>query len=1122
MLMCTLKNREKKLYQNVTTEDLKNIEKIDMIGLISIPLLQGNDDDSITSDMPISETCFDACNNVKWEELTSLETIEVRNSDFFGYKFQDDLPSLKKIIFSPNSDPYDDMSMFISLLDHAKNLESIVGFNANNIRTGNNNSTEEIKSLQKRVNQINTGSGVTTVPDELLSFDDEENIPINSFKKEDLTLDDVSSSLFDDDEQMQIEIDSRNSNDMNDYRLLYDEEKHQSIDLSSSLEEFTIEKIDHAPELSRKISELINITYDFSESPSNITFGCTGTEFNAMSEEDKSKIVSMSIDGAGQSLPDNLRFTGCINLRTLSIKNAKLIGSGVEYERAEGATTLPLLEGESPTFPKLTQLIINGCSLDDEGLQNYINNGEQTIKVSLDRVEMEPLANDSSETLDDQLQNRYNYLEIESFSKAGKLFKSEVGIPGVNSEASTQKRSPHVPLMRDNSRESMRSEISEKWFQAPPGVTIYYKLVGEEESERYEMNAESDQVLMNDIESLEIVGNEGNAVNIITDIDWNGFTHLKRLKLSNVAICGYEGDLEDEQMPVLPELETMLINKDCAINYEGLVHFAVTGQSEKNIILEEGVQRAIGDQSYLLRDDFTDEEGKKELAKINRLVLDINERKEIVTEYEETFETFSEKSKSKGTRSRSNSEFSLPLSPTSAKDVEPRLKIDTSGLSYVGTPEVSPNSKEKSPTLMESPILSPATHVVTGAKGRNVQCWFLGGARDAVSKSYDELTFDQRKNVEEINIYGNEENYDLLADKSIQWNQLPNLKILKISNATVQREIDEDEDEDLFPALEILKLEDCKVKMETVRELVGESAKLKKIETKGILEKNGSALNSLEINQLNKIAQSINNRKKLKQSFAFNKLKKNMLSAKEKRVERFQNFRKLNKENRISENNNNFGLSTIIPSSSSIFAKKSSVFFTPRSNSAVSQTTHNKAQKYKETMEARNTGYHKRSEIDSEYSLPPAEPIEITLADIKNRLDEKLVKLHKDRRINEYMTKIDTHEHVLHLNYWNDPKKKPITVLDASLEKVTVYKSWCIQVDPMDKNISLKNKALLVLDSLGIPPCPDDIDISKTNSRLAKQVRIEFDLLYSDPKNRKASSAGDEEDFTVFSKRFKK
>ena len=1119
MLMCTLKNGKKQLYQNVTMEDLKNIKKIDMIDLISIPFLQGSEDDSTISNEFTSETCFDACNKVQWKELTSLETIEVRNSDFFGYEFQDDLPSLKKIIFSSNSDPYDDMSMFISLLDHAKNLESIVGFNANNIRTENNNSTEEIESLQKRVNKINSGSGVTTLPDDVLSLYDEENTPRSSFKKEDLTLDDVSSFLSDED-QMQIEIESRKSNDMNDYGSLYDEEEHQSIDLSSSPEEFTIKKIDHAPELSRKTSDLINITYHFGEGLSIISFECTGTQFNEMSEEDKSKIVSMSINGAGQSLPDNLNFTGCTNLHVLSIKNAQLIGSGLGYKRAEGVTTLPLLEGESPTFPKLTQLTINGCSLDDEGLQNYINNGAQMIGVSLVGVEMEPLDKDSSDTLVDQLQNQYSYLNIERFSQAAKpLFESEDETPSVNSEASTIKRTPYVPFIHGKPIDSMRSEISEKWFQAPSGVTIYYKLVGEEESVRYEMNAEIDRVLMSDIEKLEIVGNEDNGVNIITDIDWNGFTHLKQLELSNVAICGYEGDLESEQMPVLPELETMLINKDCAINYEGLVHFAVTGQLEKNIILEEGVQRAISDQSYFFRDDFTGEEGKKELVRINRLVSDINERKEIVTEYEETFETLSEKSKSKGTRSRSSSEFSLPLSPTSAKDVEPRLKIDTSELSDLGIPEVSPNSKEKSPTLMESPILSPATHVVTGAKGRNVQCWFLGDKQNAVSKSYDDLTFEQLGNVEEIHIYGNEENYDLLADTSIQWNQLPNLKKLIISEATVQGAVKED----LFPALEILKLDDCKVDIQTVRELVDESAKLKKIEMKTKLKNNGSALDLSEMKQLNKIAQSINNRKNLKQSSAFNKLKKDMFKAKKQRqgLEKFKSFTKAYEENMISRNNNNFGTSPSIAHRSSMFAKKSSAPFSLNSNSEASQTTSNNARKYKEKVKTRQPFYDTRSEIESEYHLPPAEPTEEprTLQGIKDRLENEISKLSVKTKV-MYKTEIDNDNKVVHLNYKENQKRgtSPISVLDAGLEKVTVYKNWCNKIDPDHKNISLPQKALLVLHSLGIPPCPDDIDISNETSPLAKQVRIEFERLLSDPKNRKESGAGDEPDFTAFTR----
>ncbi|PJD93913.1 MAG: hypothetical protein CK424_01265 [Legionella sp.] len=69
-----------------------------------------------------------------------------------------------------------------------------------------------------------------------------------------------------------------------------------------------------------------------------------------------------------------------------------------------------------------------------------------------------------------------------------------------------------------------------------------------------------------------------------------------------------------------------------------------------------------------------------------------------------------------------------------------------------------------------------------------------------------------------------------------------------------------------------------------------------------------------------------------------------------------------------------------------------------------------------------------------------------------------------------------------------------IPVLNViSDDTVHVSKDW-----KNDQSMSLENKALIVLASLGIPPCPEDIEISNEHSALGQAVREQFDALRHD------------------------
>lgn len=89
-------------------------------------------------------------------------------------------------------------------------------------------------------------------------------------------------------------------------------------------------------------------------------------------------------------------------------------------------------------------------------------------------------------------------------------------------------------------------------------------------------------------------------------------------------------------------------------------------------------------------------------------------------------------------------------------------------------------------------------------------------------------------------------------------------------------------------------------------------------------------------------------------------------------------------------------------------------------------------------------------------------------------------------------TRLDTDRETGVKLYYKDSKKADkVCVLVATSDTVYVSPQW----KNMDKKTSLDQKALMVLGSLGIPPCPEQIDISNEHSGLGKRVRAVFEEL---------------------------
>lgn len=71
-------------------------------------------------------------------------------------------------------------------------------------------------------------------------------------------------------------------------------------------------------------------------------------------------------------------------------------------------------------------------------------------------------------------------------------------------------------------------------------------------------------------------------------------------------------------------------------------------------------------------------------------------------------------------------------------------------------------------------------------------------------------------------------------------------------------------------------------------------------------------------------------------------------------------------------------------------------------------------------------------------------------------------------------------------------RRSTIPILDADKDTVKVHKGW----GKVDTKTPLQVKATIILKSLGIPPCPPDIDITaKEGSRLGSAIREEFTRL---------------------------
>ncbi len=97
----------------------------------------------------------------------------------------------------------------------------------------------------------------------------------------------------------------------------------------------------------------------------------------------------------------------------------------------------------------------------------------------------------------------------------------------------------------------------------------------------------------------------------------------------------------------------------------------------------------------------------------------------------------------------------------------------------------------------------------------------------------------------------------------------------------------------------------------------------------------------------------------------------------------------------------------------------------------------------------------------------------------------------------KYTARKDESEQEVSLSYQKTPQTI-IPVLEAKSASVKVFKSWRKHVK--DADVSLSKKALIVLKSLGIPPCPpENIYISNEDSSLGKEIRKQYKILGQNP-----------------------
>lgn len=799
-MLCKLEGQEDYMeYSKVKESDLRKITEIKMTGFVRF------DQRGVAANIGVKA--------VQWKKLTSLNKISVVDSYFDGFTPENvfgnqgssgELPSLKYIEFK-NS--IIDVGSLNYLLKCSKNLQEIKRDNATKydedesvaFLTGFD--PDQVAALERKITSINENSGTTTIPDHETGSNEDE--------YED-DFDDVYSDSSSDSSKLEIKVTSNIAKSFDSLSRSTDTELERELDDVSSQstdnqsekdidwdvpgsdenseEDFTVgKKYDLRPEdlaepITRsraRTSDLITINYWIQDNPT-LSFECTGTEFNAMSEDAKAKIVGMSIDGARKSIPNNILFAGCTGLKTLHIADAELLGTSSDYSSRDADTpTFPLRMGEDPIFPSLESLTIERCSLDDNGLQNFINNGRKTIVVSLTDIaksEDKIFLPENFSKLVEDYQEKYRFADFSSITIATKPFVSETDIDQVydyestasldnkskvrannglrSSVASTEPRGVKLPGRQGPNMANRQSRriVESVPLESPVGMIIMCKLKGDEEDIPTDYSALTSNDL-DQIEEMFITGSGNEDTNILTDFSWEGLTGLKKLTVYNACIAVFEQDERLIDLP--PNLEELHIAKNCAVNYDGLELFALQTYLT-TLDLETGFQRATKEENYIQSENFRGADAMDELKKINSLINRTNAPQPIDdTIYDEEFETDSVEDK----------------------------------------------------TATRIPLV--------------ISCKLEGDNPFLDRRDYTKLTDSQKKKIISLSITGTGEPEDCSIVGAIDWSQLKQLRFLEIANATFDPYFPmRDSDAALLPNIETVEFTNCGLDTQALTQFV--------------------------------------------------------------------------------------------------------------------------------------------------------------------------------------------------------------------------------------------------------------------------------------------------------------
>lgn len=594
-------------------------------------------------------------------------------------------------------------------------------------------------------------------------------------------------------------------------------------------------------------------------------------------------------------------------------------------------------------------------------------------------------------------------------------------------------------------------------FKAPKGVTILCRKQGGDENIFFEYGILTAEGLREVVE-IKIEGTSTNTNILTAGIKWSNFPNLSTLTVSNASIAAFDGDMfDDEDEPVLPNLIELNFGNNTAVNEAGIRAFLTMAPELSTIEWGDAVWAADkGRDGRIIVEGFSDsEQGEAESEKLTALGLELRGQVGAMRKSPQTRVVNSD---------RKSEQFDEDDFFEEGNRGTPSNRPAKAGLGGVPLRDSVDNNR---PTIY---------YALQGSD------WieYLGTETEALKRRITHLWIRGSDRTRELN-------------RDINLKDFKNLEHLTISGATITD--DGFEDEEVLPHLQTLEIRECNVDYETLLSFSDASSNLTHLQTAEILNSKGVPFT---LNESAKIA----TRSEIAERRGNAALIGNMVQHRQKHGTAAS--RKVEQENEP--------LSGQKQRQSSSSTSRHALFGQATSRRLLSSTASNTA---------KHTTQYRRAIVDSTYHTEREELR--TVDDIRKRFVEGLQEIDTKRQdVNleplhmKYSVTIESQDNCVRLNYNPDPSSvEPIKVLevDASTDTTTVYKNWSTQVDPGNKHISLEEKALIVLHSLGIPPCPPDIKISNETSKLAQEVRKQFAILQE--AQYLAEEEGDEAAMTV-------